>query len=99
MDCEEIRLHSNLIIYKNPNQEITTKIELTLQFICGIIKGVISAFNMECNVSGQCRQNIIYNNLLSFTSENQNSNENTNTINTGNIFPYSFTINLITPNN
>jgi len=99
LDCEEIRFHSNLILYKNPNQETTSKIELSLQFICGIIKGVISAFNMECNVSGQCRQNIIYNNLLSYSSENLNSNENSNTTNTGNIFPYSFTINLITTNN
>jgi len=88
-----------LIVSKNPNQEITTKIELTLQFICGIIKGVISAFNMECNVSGQCRQNVVYNNLISLTSENINLNENNNPNAPAIVFPYSFTINLMTTNN
>lgn len=99
LDCEEIRLHSNLILSKNSNEEITAKIDSTLQFICGIIKGVISAFNMECNVSGVCRQNVIYNNLLSFTSEIVNTNDTINTTSSVGAFPYSFTINLISTNN
>jgi len=97
LDCEEIKLHSNLIFSKSPNPETSTKIELTLQFINGIIKGVISSFNLECNVTAVCRQNIIFNNLLSFTSEN--SNENSSNNNSATVFPYSFTINLITSNN
>lgn len=99
LDCEEIRLHSNLIISKNPSSETTEKIDLTLQFICGTIKGVISAFNMECNVSGVCRQNIVYNNLLSYTSDIKNANDTANAGPSGITFPYSFTITLITLNN
>lgn len=92
-------MHSNLIISKNPNSETTAKIDLTLQVICGVIKGVIFAFNMECNVSAVCRQNIIFNNLLSFTSENVNNNDTLNNTSSGSVYPYSFTINLITSNN
>lgn len=99
MDCEEIRLHSNLIVSKNANTETSIKIDLVLQFICGIIKGVISAFNMECNVSAQCRQNVVYNNLLSLTNENIIINDNTSGNTSGTIFPYSFTIHLSAINN
>ena len=68
-----------------------------MQLICGIIKGVISFFNMECNVSAVCRQNVIFNNLLSLTSDNVPVPENMNASNV--IYPYSFTINIINTNN
>ena len=68
-----------------------------MQFICGIVKGVISSFNMECNVSAQCRQNVIFNNLLSLTSDNMTIGENTNASNI--VYPYTFTINIISTNN
>lgn len=54
---------------------------------------------MECNVIGQCRQNIIYNNLISITTDNSNQNNVPNSNQNTTIFPYSFTINLISNQN
>jgi hypothetical protein len=47
IDCDDIKFHHCLIMEKN---KIDETLENILSLICGIIKGALGAFNLECSV-------------------------------------------------
>lgn len=49
IDSEEIKLHCLLLSEKNNQSD--EKLDAILTFICGILKGVINSFNLECTVT------------------------------------------------
>jgi len=85
IDCDDIKFHHNLIKDKNTNDEMLTNI---LCCVSSIIKGVLSAFNIESSVSANFKAQPIISSII----------ENKFQINSQGPFSYSFNITLLNTN-
>ena len=100
IDVEELKFHHSLISEKTPLQEEI--LENILAFVSGIIKGVLGAFNIECNVTAGFKSQVIVANLLSMSLAPLNGIDKINisgvSSTTTITYPYSFTISLLNLN-
>lgn len=85
IDIEDFRFLNGLFTEKTISTANQETIELILYSICGIIKGTLSVFNLDCIVTPTFKPQVIINNLLS----------NMANISNVTVAPYSFTINLL----
>lgn len=94
IDCDDIKFHHCLIIDKNTQDET---LEQILSFVSGIVKGVLSAFNVECVVTAGFKPQPIVTSILSVGTVGDKTNFQAQ--NSQGPFSYSFTISLLNLNN
>ena len=85
IDVEDIKFHHNLIHDKNGQEET---LETILAFVSGMVKGVLGAFNVDCNVTASFKVQPILNTILTSSADGKGTSP------TG-PFSYSFTITLL----
>jgi hypothetical protein len=86
IDCEEMRFHMSLFCDKNVIPNDSNNLETVLVLIAGVIKGVLSAFNIECSVVPTLKPQPIINGIIT-GSVGQNPQQT--------VFSYSFNISLL----
>ena len=84
IDTDTLSIQQPMINNKYPTPEETINTLYVMTYISGIIKGVLSCFNVDCIVNPDTKQNIIYQHILN----NNKDPENTPCA-------YSFTITLL----
>jgi hypothetical protein len=86
IDCEEIRFHMSLLSDKNAIPNDNNHLENVLVLIAGVIKGVLSAFNIESSVAPSFKSQPIVNSIMTGTvGQNQQQT----------VFSYSFNISIL----
>jgi hypothetical protein len=94
IDCEEIKFHHTLMVDKLGSD---SNLDLILTFVCGIIKGVLGAFNVDCIVTSGFKPQPILSSTLS-ASNNCFMVNNSSVVNQNGPFSYSFTISMLNMN-
>jgi len=83
-DTEDFKFLNGVFTEKNMTCESQANIELILAIVSGVIKGTLSAFNIECIVSASFKPDPIISNLLAGMLNPNTSSSS-----------YTFTINLL----
>ena len=98
IDCDEIKFHHLLITEKAGQEEI---LEIVLSFVAGVIKGVLSAFNVEGGVTAGFKSGPIVGTMFTLASngiETKGGQNLPQSLPQSLTFSYSFTINLSSHN-
>ena len=84
IDSDDFKFLNGVFMEKNMTSESQANVELILSIISGIVKGTLSAFNIECIVSASFKPQPVIGNLLGNMLKPNTT-----------ISSYSFTINLL----